>query len=88
MNGTVGPDDVRTAAAACREALSVLVYLDWTWRAGWVGCGSAATRRRSSWDTRGAWTAEPLRVCGRPHPSGFRALGSISANNGDAISGP
>ena len=34
MNETVGPDDVRTAAAACREALSGLVDLDWSRRAG------------------------------------------------------
>ena len=34
MNETVGPEDVRAAAAACREALSGLVDLDWSRRAG------------------------------------------------------
>ena len=33
MNQTVGPEDVRAAAAACREALSGLVDLDWSVRA-------------------------------------------------------
>ena len=34
MNETVGPEDVRAAAAACREALSDVVELDWSVRAG------------------------------------------------------
>ena len=34
MNSTVGPEDVRAAAAACKEALSNLVDLDWSGRAG------------------------------------------------------
>ncbi len=34
MNDTVGPEDVRAAAAACREALSDVVDLDWSGRAG------------------------------------------------------
>ena len=34
MNETVGPEDVRAAAAACREALSGVVDLDWSGRAG------------------------------------------------------
>ena len=34
MNETVGPEDVRAAAAACREALSGLVDLDWSRGAG------------------------------------------------------
>ena len=34
MNETVGPEDVRAAAAACREALSGVVELDWSRLAG------------------------------------------------------
>ena len=34
MNETVSPKDVRAAAAACREALSDVVDLDWSGRAG------------------------------------------------------
>ncbi len=34
MNQTVGPEEVRAAAAVCREALSVLVGLDWSVQAG------------------------------------------------------
>lgn len=34
MNDIVGPEDVREAAAACRVALSDLVDLDWSRRAG------------------------------------------------------
>ena len=34
MKETVGPEDVLAAAAACREALSGLVDLDWSVRAG------------------------------------------------------
>ena len=34
MNEIVGPEDVRAAATACREALSGLVDLDWSVRAG------------------------------------------------------
>jgi hypothetical protein len=34
MNDTVGPEDVRIAAMACRGALSDLVDLDWSTRAG------------------------------------------------------
>ena len=34
MNHTVGPEDVRAAAAVCREALSGVVDLDWSVRAG------------------------------------------------------
>jgi len=34
MNGTVGPENVREAAATCRDALSGLVDLDWSIRAG------------------------------------------------------
>ena len=34
MNSTVGPEDVRAAAAACREVLSGLVDLDWSISAG------------------------------------------------------
>ena len=34
MSDTVSPDDVRSAAAVCREALSELVDLDWSVRAG------------------------------------------------------
>ena len=34
MNGWVGPEDVRAAAAACRETLSSAVDLDWSVRAG------------------------------------------------------
>ena len=34
MNETVGPEDVRAAAAVCREALSGVVDLDWSIKAG------------------------------------------------------
>ena len=34
MNETVGSEDVRAAAAVCREALSGVVELDWSRRAG------------------------------------------------------
>ena len=34
MNQTVGPEDVKAAAAVCREALSDFVDLDWSVRAG------------------------------------------------------
>jgi hypothetical protein len=34
MNETVSPEDVRAAAAVCREALSGIVELDWSGRAG------------------------------------------------------
>ena len=34
MSDTVGPEDVRAAAAVCRDALSGLVDLDWSIRAG------------------------------------------------------
>ena len=34
MNETVGPEDVRAAAAVCREALSGVVDLDWSGLAG------------------------------------------------------
>ena len=34
MNETVGPEDVRAAAVVCREALSGVVDLDWSGRAG------------------------------------------------------
>ena len=34
MNDTVGPENVRAAAAVCREALSDLVDRDWSVRAG------------------------------------------------------
>ena len=34
MNETVGPEDVRAAAAVCREALSGVVDQDWSRRAG------------------------------------------------------
>ncbi len=34
MNETVGPEDVRAAAAVCQEALSGVLDLDWSIRAG------------------------------------------------------
>ena len=64
MNDTVGPEDVRAAAAVCREALSGVVDRDWSILADWNGhaAGHLNTLRVHRLNTRPNWHSPPKKA--------------------------